>query len=114
MSLFADLSPFAVLAVWLIGANAAAVLAFAIDKSAARTGHRRISEFHLLQIALLGGTPGAYLARQMFRHKTRKEPFRTQLWAIAAMQVLLIVGFGMAVLVLGADTVQQWIVGQIG
>jgi uncharacterized membrane protein YsdA (DUF1294 family) len=92
MSLFADLSPFAVLAVWLIGANAAAVLAFAIDKSAARTGHRRISEFHLLQIALLGGTPGAYLARQMFRHKTRKEPFSSRLHTIAILHSAMLAG----------------------
>ena len=98
MNPFAQLSPFAVLAIWLIGANAAAVLAFAIDKSAARTGRRRISEFHLLQIAVLGGTPGAYLARQMFRHKTRKEPFSSRLHTIAILQLALLAGLAVFLL----------------
>ncbi len=99
---------------YLVAVNIAAYWAFVFDKTKARAGVRRTPESTLLRYALMGGSVGAIAAQQIIRHKTRKEPFRAQLWAIAAMQVLLIVGFGMAVFVLGVDTVQQWIVGQIG
>ena len=99
---------------YLVAVNIAAYWAFVFDKTKARAGARRTPERTLLRYALMGGSLGAIAAQQIIRHKTRKEPFRTQLWAIAAMQVLLIVGFGMAILVVGGDTVQQWIVGQIG
>jgi uncharacterized membrane protein YsdA (DUF1294 family) len=42
---------------------------------------------------LIGGSPGALLARQLFRHKTRKEPFSTQLLTIVVLQVGAIIGF---------------------
>jgi uncharacterized membrane protein YsdA (DUF1294 family) len=41
-------------------------------------------------LALIGGTPGAIAAQQLVRHKTRKEPFRSLLWGIAAAQGLLL------------------------
>ena len=37
-------------------------------------------------LAVIGGSPGAFAARHLFRHKTRKEPFSTRLMVIAAMQ----------------------------
>ena len=36
----------------------------------------------------------AMAAQQLRRHKTRKEPFRTQLWLIAGIQALLLIGAG--------------------
>jgi len=57
------------------------------DKRQAIAGGRRISEGSLLLLALLGGTPGAFATRRMFRHKTRKQPFVTQLWLIALVQI---------------------------
>jgi uncharacterized membrane protein YsdA (DUF1294 family) len=33
-----------------------------------------------VQIALVGGWPGALVARRVFRHKTTKQPFCTILW----------------------------------
>ena len=60
---------------------------FALDKSrAARRNARRIPERTLLLLALLGGTPGSYAGRWLFRHKTRKQPFVGRLHAIAALQ----------------------------
>jgi uncharacterized membrane protein YsdA (DUF1294 family) len=76
--------------------NLAAFAAFASDKRRAIQGARRISESTLLKLALIGGTPGAFAAQQLLRHKTRKEPFRTQLRLIAAAQVILLVGAGWA------------------
>ncbi|MBD9506449.1 DUF1294 domain-containing protein [Ensifer sp. ENS10] len=60
---------------------------FWFDKRAARAGRWRISEQTLLTIAFLGGSPGAMAARHIFRHKTRKEPFRTRLALIIVFQV---------------------------
>ena len=54
----------------------------------------RIPEKTLLRLAILGGTSGAMAAQQLLRHKTRKEPFRTQLWLIAGIQALLLIGAG--------------------
>ena len=48
---------------------------------------RRTPESTLLWLAALGGTPGAFAARHVFRHKTRKQPFSTVLMVIAALQV---------------------------
>ncbi|MDQ2894004.1 MAG: DUF1294 domain-containing protein [Pseudomonadota bacterium] len=72
---------------WVIGVNAWTVMCFKHDKARAIAGDRRIPEANLLGLALIGGSPGAFAARHLFRHKTRKEPFSTQLMLIAAIQV---------------------------
>lgn len=66
--------------------NLLTMLCFASDKARAVAGERRIRESHLLTLAALGGCPGAFAARRLFRHKTRKQPFSTRLWLIAAVQ----------------------------
>ena len=50
-------------------------VAYAIDKSAAQNGRWRTKESTLHLFALLGGWPGALLAQQTLRHKSRKEAF---------------------------------------
>ena len=55
---------------------------------AAEKGRRRIAEETLLRWALLGGRPGAYAGRTLFRHKTRKQPFCRELHRIAILQVI--------------------------
>lgn len=77
----------------LLAVNLWTVLRFWQDKARARTGKRRIPEANLLGLALIGGTPGAYLARRLFRHKTRKQPFSTVLLLIATVQVGLMLGW---------------------
>jgi uncharacterized membrane protein YsdA (DUF1294 family) len=69
---------------YLLAINAAAYLAMAADKQRAMDDARRIPERTLLNMALIGGALGAVAAQQMLRHKTRKEPFHTRLWLIAA------------------------------
>jgi uncharacterized membrane protein YsdA (DUF1294 family) len=51
------------------------------DKRQAGTGSWRVHvpESQLLSVAFLGGWFGAKVAQRRFRHKNRKEPFRTQL-----------------------------------
>jgi uncharacterized membrane protein YsdA (DUF1294 family) len=84
---------------WLIAlsglllVNALTVLSFWEDKQRAIAGERRIRESDLLGLALIGGSPGASLARRLFRHKTRKEPFSTQLLVIVVLQVGAAIGF---------------------
>jgi uncharacterized membrane protein YsdA (DUF1294 family) len=68
--------------------NLATFTLFGLDKTLARAGRRRVAERRLLGLALLGGTPGAYAARAVFRHKTRKQPFSGHLFRIAALQVI--------------------------
>ena len=80
------------LAAALIGINLVAFAAFGIDKMLATAQRRRVREATLLWFAALGGTPGAYVGRAAFRHKTRKQPFSRRLHAIAVLQLLLLAG----------------------
>lgn len=76
----------------LVVLNLWTILRFWQDKQRARVGERRISEADLLVLALIGGSPGALLARRWFRHKTRKQPFSTQLFVIVALQAGALIG----------------------
>lgn len=69
------------------------ILCFWQDKQRAISGGRRIRESDLLGLALFGGSPGALLARRLFRHKTRKEPFSTKLLLIVVLQIGAAIGF---------------------
>ncbi|MCK4492569.1 MAG: cold shock and DUF1294 domain-containing protein [Methylococcales bacterium] len=55
-------------------------LVYAFDKRAAKKGHWRTSENTLHFLALLGGWPGALLAQQFLRHKSRKVSFLMVFW----------------------------------
>jgi uncharacterized membrane protein YsdA (DUF1294 family) len=79
----------AVIALALIGLNGLTFAAFGFDKAAARAGRRRVPEAQLLLFAFLGGTPGAFAGRALFRHKTRKQPFSSELWGIAILQAVV-------------------------
>ncbi|WP_413814186.1 DUF1294 domain-containing protein [Aureimonas sp. Leaf427] len=56
----------------------------------------------LLSLAEVGGSAGAVLAQQMVRHKTRKEPFRSQLIRIIALQIVAIITLSIALIVAGS------------
>lgn len=75
------------IAMALVVMNFAAFAAFGIDKAQAEARAWRISEASLLQLAFFGGIGGAYAGRALFRHKTRKQPFSTQLHLIACAQL---------------------------
>jgi uncharacterized membrane protein YsdA (DUF1294 family) len=78
---------------FLLAVNAWTMLRFWQDKQRAIAAMRRIPEANLLGLALIGGTPGALLARHLFRHKTRKQPFSTWLMLIAMVQIGAVIGF---------------------
>ena len=86
----------ATIILWLVAVNLWTVLRFWQDKNRAIAGERRIAESGLLGLAMIGGSPGALLARRWFRHKTRKEPFSSQLLVIAMVQAGLAIGLGVA------------------
>lgn len=68
------------------------VAAYGIDKSAARGHRQRISEQTLLTLGLFGGWPGALLAQQLLRHKTRKRSFRRAFWGTVVLNVVALTG----------------------
>jgi uncharacterized membrane protein YsdA (DUF1294 family) len=53
---------------------------YGIDKRQAIKDRWRISERTLLLLGGIGGWPGALLAQNTFRHKTKKRPFIVILW----------------------------------
>lgn len=61
------------------------VLLYWRDKSQARSQARRTPEKLLHGVELFGGWPGALLAQQVFRHKTRKVPYQVKFWAIVVV-----------------------------
>jgi uncharacterized membrane protein YsdA (DUF1294 family)/cold shock CspA family protein len=65
-----------------------AFLVYGADKAAAIQGRWRTSEATLHLLGLLGGWPGALVARPVFRHKTSKQPFRAIFWATVLVNCL--------------------------
>jgi uncharacterized membrane protein YsdA (DUF1294 family) len=62
-------------------------MAYAWDKSAARSGRWRTKESTLLVMGLLCGWPGAVMAQQMLRHKSTKHAFQIVFWATVLLNV---------------------------
>lgn len=77
----------------LFAVNVVTFVAFARDKARAVAGGRRIAENDLLSLALVGGSPAAFCARRVFRHKTRKQPFSTRLQTIGVLQLGALIGW---------------------
>lgn len=55
----------------------------------AKRNARRISELALLLLALLGGSVGAWLGMQVWRHKTKHPKFRWGVPMILLLQVAI-------------------------
>ena len=66
---------------------------FGMDKRKARQGRWRVPEATLLGLTALGGSIGAWLAMQLFRHKTQKKKFRYGVPALFVLQVAATVYF---------------------
>ena len=67
------------------------LMMYGLDKRAARLERQRTPEKHLHLLALLGGWPGALVARPLFRHKTRKQPFTTIFWCTVLVSTAMMV-----------------------
>ncbi|HWV08789.1 MAG TPA: DUF1294 domain-containing protein, partial [Pseudomonas sp.] len=55
------------------------------DKSSAQNGRWRTPEKALHVVELAGGWPGALVAQQCFRHKTRKATYQVVFWGIIVL-----------------------------
>jgi uncharacterized membrane protein YsdA (DUF1294 family) len=66
---------------------------YGADKSAAVNGRWRTSESTLHLLALAGGWPGALAGQRVFRHKTRKQPFRAIFWLTVAVNCAVLAWF---------------------
>lgn len=77
------------LCIYLCAVNLLAFSLMGLDKRRARQGQWRISERTLFLSAFLGGSLGAVLGMQCFRHKTKHRSFTAGMPAILAFQLLL-------------------------
>ena len=71
-----------------IGMSLITYIVYAFDKSAAQKGARRTSEDTLHLLSILCGWPGAILAQQRLRHKSKKESFRTGFWFTVILNII--------------------------
>lgn len=79
------------LPLWVLGlyiaTNIATFITYVFDKSAAQSGRWRVSESSLIALGVIGGWPGAIIAQQKLRHKTRKRSFRIAFWGSVGLNI---------------------------
>ena len=75
---------------YLLAVNLAAFLVFGWDKLMAKLEKRRIPERTLFLLAGVGGSVGAWLGMQIFRHKTKHTSFVVGIPAILVAQMAAI------------------------
>ncbi len=78
--------PFIILVLY-VALSLLTFLAYALDKSAAKRGAWRTPESTLHLFSLAGGWPGALIAQQKLRHKSKKESFRFVFWMTVLLNV---------------------------
>lgn len=74
---------------YLIIMNLVTFIVYGIDKEKAKRNLWRIPEAHLLLLAIIGGSIGAYLGMHLWHHKTKHVQFRLGIPVIFASQLLL-------------------------
>ncbi|MDE6002497.1 MAG: class A beta-lactamase [Prevotella sp.] len=65
-----------VLTYYFLAVSVVTFIVYGIDKLKAKKSWRRISEFTLLMLAFMGGSAGAWVGMNVWRHKTRHKKFR--------------------------------------
>ena len=79
ISVFTRKMPLLILGLYIVS-SLVTFLWYAKDKSAAKRGAWRTPESTLHLMSLVGGWPGALVAQQQLRHKSKKQPFRIIFW----------------------------------
>lgn len=98
-----------ILALYIV-ASLLTFIVYAADKSAARKGNWRTQESTLHLLSLTGGWPGALVAQQKLRHKSKKRSFRSVFW------ITVLLNFGAFIWLLtptGGDTLRAFIAGVV-
>ena len=70
--------------------NLMTIVAYGVDKNAARKGSWRVPEMQLHLLELLGGSPGAFFAQKLFHHKTKKKSFQLSFLFVLAFQAVVV------------------------
>ena len=76
---------------YLIAINVVTFLIYGLDKWKAKRDAWRIKESTLLLLAVVGGSVGALLGMQVFRHKTKHVQFTVGVPVILLAQIALVV-----------------------
>lgn len=79
-----------VIAIYLFVINLVAFITYGVDKSLAKHHKWRISEATLLLLAVIGGSLGAFLGMQFFRHKTKHLKFVIGVPTIFILELVLV------------------------
>ncbi|MEQ8693658.1 MAG: cold shock and DUF1294 domain-containing protein [Pseudomonadales bacterium] len=95
--------PVLMLSLYLL-ASIVTAMVYAWDKSAARKARWRTAENTLHLLGLVGGWPGALVARHFFRHKSKKTSFILVFWATV---VLNCIGLAWLMTPQGKDVLQS-------
>ena len=69
--------------------NVLAFVCYGLDKLKAKRNAPRVSELALLLLALAGGSVGAWIGMQVWRHKTKHAKFRFGVPILLLLQVAL-------------------------
>lgn len=78
---------------WMIGSSVTLFGLYGYDKGQAKGNGKRIPEFNLHMMALLGGFLGGLTGMVFFRHKTRKKSFLVVMVASGIIHGILIYFF---------------------
>jgi uncharacterized membrane protein YsdA (DUF1294 family)/cold shock CspA family protein len=100
--------PAGIFAIYFVASTLAFVM-YWYDKAAAQRSRWRTAEGTLHAVGLLGGWPGALVAMQVFRHKSRKASFRKTFWVMVLMNCSALVGLASP----GGAKALAWIQGVV-
>lgn len=78
---------------YFVAVNVLTFLTYGFDKGRARADARRVPERTLILMAVIGGSVGALLAMQLFRHKTKKAKFYIGVPIILILQIIVVILF---------------------
>ncbi|MEI2795827.1 DUF1294 domain-containing protein [Pseudoxanthomonas sp. F11] len=73
--------------------SAITFVAYALDKHAAQAGRWRTPESTLHLLELAGGWPGAWIAQQTLRHKSRKPGYRVVYWMMVVLHAAVLIAW---------------------
>lgn len=77
-------------AIYLLVVNVLSFLMYGLDKLRAKKDKWRIPEKTLIMVAVIGGSVGAFLGMQTFRHKTKHLKFTIGVPVIFVLQIVAV------------------------
>lgn len=76
-----------IIIIYLIVVNVVTFFVFGIDKWKSKRNKWRIPEAHLLGLAVIGGSIGAWIGMTLWHHKTMHKKFKYGVPAILILQI---------------------------